>query len=63
MMSAPVEITKQQAVEMFGTQANLARALGIAKSAVSQWADGPIPELQAMKIRFVLKPHLFGRVA
>lgn len=62
-MSAPVEITKQQAVEMFGTQANLARALGIERSAVSQWADGPIPELQALKIRFVLKPDLFDRVA
>jgi DNA-binding transcriptional regulator YdaS (Cro superfamily) len=63
MMSAPVQITKQQAVEMFGSQAKLARALGIAKSAVSQWADGPIPELQALKIRFLLKPELFERVA
>ncbi|MGS0980994.1 Cro/CI family transcriptional regulator [Burkholderia glumae] len=32
-------LTKEQAVGIFGTQAELARALGISRSAVSQWGD------------------------
>lgn len=53
-------ITKEQAIEIFGTQAELARALDIERSAVSQWKDGaPIPELQDLKIRYELRPDLF----
>jgi len=63
MMNTSIEIRKEEAVQMFGTQAELARALGIKKSAVSQWSDGPIPEKQAMKIRFMLKPELFEKSA
>lgn len=62
-MKSSIQITKNEAVEMFGSKADLARALGIAKSAVSQWSDGPIPEKQAMKIRFMLKPELFEKSA
>lgn len=62
-MNPSIEITKKEAVRMFGSQAELARALGIERSAVSQWKDGPIPEKQAMKIRFILKPRLFEKTA
>lgn len=34
-------MTKTQAVEYFGTAAALARALGIAPAAVSQWEEVP----------------------
>jgi len=35
-------MTKQDAVHHFGSQAALARALGIKKSAVSEWKDIPL---------------------
>lgn len=35
-------MTKQEAVNHFGTQAALARALGIKKAAVSEWSEIPI---------------------
>ncbi len=55
-----MEITKEQAIELYGSRVRLAEALGITKAAVSQWADGkPIPEAQALKIRFILKPEQF----
>jgi len=54
-------ITKEQAVQIFGSQAELARALGIERSAVCQWKDGaPIPEKQALRIRYELRPELFN---
>jgi DNA-binding transcriptional regulator YdaS (Cro superfamily) len=54
-------ITKEQAVEIFGSQAELARALGIERSAVCQWKDGaPIPEKQELRIRYELRPELFN---
>ncbi len=55
-----IEILKEDAVAMFGSQAELARALDIKRSAVSQWQDGkPIPEKQALKIRYQLRPESF----
>lgn len=55
-----IEITKEKAVKMFGSQAALARALKISRASVCVWPTGkPIPELQAMKIRFILKPECF----
>jgi DNA-binding transcriptional regulator YiaG len=55
-----VEITKEEAIAMFRTQQNLADALGISQAAVAQWPAGkPIPETQAMKIRFILRPELW----
>jgi DNA-binding transcriptional regulator YdaS (Cro superfamily) len=58
-MSSP--LSKERAVKLFGTQAALAKALGITRSAVAQWLPGqPIPEIQAMRIRFVLKPEAFN---
>ncbi len=46
---------------MFRTKANLAKALGVTNQAVGQWPDGPIPQKQALKIRFILKPELFDK--
>lgn len=38
-MNHTKQLTKQQAVSMFGSGAALGRALGISKGAVSQWPD------------------------
>jgi len=40
---------KTQAISHFGSAANLARALGISKAAVSQWKD-QVPELRALQL-------------
>ena len=54
-------ISKSQAIEAYGGNASaLARALGITPSAIYQWPDGPVAEVYALKLRFVLKPHLFA---
>lgn len=59
-----MEITKEKAIELYGSRVRLAEALGISKAAISQWADGePIPEAQALKIRFILKPEAFDENA
>jgi len=59
-----IKITKEDAVAMFRTKAALARALNISKAAVTGWEDGqPIPEKQALKIRYVLRPECFERTA
>lgn len=59
-----IEITKEEAIAMFRTQAALARALGIGRQAVNQWKDGqPIPERQALKIRYQLRPECFDKTA
>jgi predicted XRE-type DNA-binding protein len=34
-----MNLTKSQAVEIFGSQAEIGRALGISRSAVSLWPD------------------------
>ncbi len=55
------EITKQEAVAAYdGNQAALARALGVTRQAVNAMPDGPLPERYALKLRFVLKPDVFG---
>jgi len=57
-------ITKERAVGLFGgNQAALARALDIGRAAVSKWPDGPIPEVYALKIRYVLRPEVFEKSA
>lgn len=58
---AGIEITKEQAVAAYGgNQAALARALGVTRQAVSAWPDGLIDERHALKLRFMLKPEVFG---
>lgn len=50
-------ISKAAAIHAYGgNAAALARALGITPAAVYQWPDGPIGEVHALKLRFVLKP-------
>lgn len=57
-------ITKEQALAAYdGDTQALADALGITRSAIYQWTDGPIPEAQALKLRFVLKPDAFKAAA
>lgn len=62
-MTKQTIIIKEEAVAMFRTKAALARALGISKVAVSQWPDGkPIPQLQALRIRYELRPECFPKI-
>lgn len=54
-------ITKAEAIAAYGgNAAALARALNVTPSAVYQWPEGPIAEGYALKLRFVLMPHVFG---
>lgn len=55
-------ILKEDALAAYGgVGTELAKALGITPSAVYQWEEGkPIPNEQALKLRFVLRPDLFG---
>lgn len=43
-------LNKAVLIEIAGSQAELARALGITRGAVSQWGEF-IPELQAFRLR------------
>ncbi len=53
-------ISKEEAIAAYdGNAAALARALGITPSAVYQWPEGPIDDLWALKLRFVLMPAHF----
>lgn len=54
-------ITKEEALAAYGNVgSDLAKALGITPSAVYQWPDDkPIPNEQALKLRYVLKPDVF----
>ena len=59
-MTNKTTISKEEALAMFNSPTELAQALKITQSAVSQWSAGkPIPEAQALKIRYQLKPELF----
>ncbi|HEV7164667.1 MAG TPA: Cro/CI family transcriptional regulator [Gammaproteobacteria bacterium] len=52
-------LSKKEAIALFSSAKELAKALGISKSAVSQWSDGPIPDNHDLRIRYVLKPEQF----
>lgn len=42
-------------------QAQLARLLGVSRSAVAQWPDDqPIPPKQELRLRYELRPEIFG---
>lgn len=45
-----MNLTKQQAVAIFGDGVSLARALGVTKSAISQWPDDLDQKRTAMVI-------------
>lgn len=55
-------ILKEDALAAYGgVGTELAKALGITPSAVYQWPDGkPIPNEQALRLRYVLRPDVFG---
>lgn len=56
-----LQITKAEALDAYGGDvAALARALSITRAAIYQWPAGPIGEVHALKLRFVLKPDVFG---
>jgi DNA-binding transcriptional regulator YdaS (Cro superfamily) len=52
-------LSKKEAIALFSSAKELAKALGISKSAVSQWPDGPIPDNHDLRIRYELKPEHF----
>ena len=47
-------MTKSEAIHLFGSKARLARALGVSRSAVSQWKEERIPGAHALRIRYEL---------
>lgn len=58
-------MTYEQALAMFGTQANLARVLGVTQSTVSLWGKGPrgakvftIPESYQFKLEVITDGRL-----
>ena len=54
-------ISKREALAAYeGSVAKLASALGITRSSIYQWPDGPINEKQALRLRFILRPDIFG---
>jgi hypothetical protein len=56
-------LTRTQAIKLFGSAVNLARALGYkSRHAVYMWAkDEAIPEAAFLKIRYQLKPEEFDK--
>lgn len=46
-------VTKEEAIQAFGSVRKLAEAIGITEQAVHQWGD-MIPELRVYQIRAVL---------
>jgi hypothetical protein len=56
-------MTKTEVIELLEMRsgAQLARLLGISRSAVAQWPDDqPIPEKQLLRLRYELRPDVFG---
>lgn len=59
-----MDIFKDDAIAAYGTTEALAEALGIGRTAVVMWSDSkPIPEKHALKLRYVLKPAYFSKLA
>lgn len=58
-----MDISKRDAIAAYGTQQALADALGISRPAVAMWSDDrPIPKEHALRLRYELKPDVFGNV-
>jgi DNA-binding transcriptional regulator YdaS (Cro superfamily) len=52
---------KTEAIEFFGSKIKLAKALGVAPSAVTQWGE-TIPQLRAFQIERLTKGKLKAKV-
>lgn len=53
-------IKKEEAIAIYGSPRKLAQALDIKPPSIYGWKNGEdIPEAQYLKLRFILKPHLF----
>ena len=62
-----MNITKEQAIALFGSRKALQATLGLkSHAAIVMWPDGePIPDAHALRIRYQLKPEAFdakGRI-
>lgn len=56
-----MNIYKRDVLAIYGTQQAAADALGIKRGAVAMWSnERPIPERHALKLRYELRPDLFG---
>lgn len=60
MRKTTESVTKAMALRAYeGNASALARALDISPQAVYQWSDkDPIPEVHALRLRFVLRPDI-----
>ncbi len=53
-------LTKREIIQALGSQAGIARILGLTRGAVTQWPmDAPIPEYRELQLR-ALYPEKFG---
>lgn len=56
-----ISISKQQALAAYdNSQSALAKALGVSRQAVHKLPDGDVPERWALKLRYELRPEIFG---
>ena len=46
------EMTKQEAIDFFGTQRKVAEALGLKQPSIALWKD-PLPELRQLQLEMV----------
>lgn len=53
-MDKIIKVNKKDATDFFGNDADLARAIGVNRQAVHQWAD-EVPEVSAWRIWFLSK--------
>lgn len=55
-----LNMTKREALAHFKNASEMAEALGISRSAVSQWGDDDqIPPVHELRIRYELRPEAF----
>lgn len=52
-------ITRDEAIGLYGTAIDLAKALGYERAAVYMWPADAIPELPYLRLRYELRPEAF----
>lgn len=60
-MFSVLNMTKKQAIALFRNAAELAKKLGISRSAVSQWDEAEIPREHELAIRYQLRSDYFDQ--